>query len=317
MSKIVLCADDSVTMQTVAEMSLRASPFEYQGASSAEEALNKARTIKPVLILADAVMPGKTGYELCAEVKSDPGLASVPVLVVCGNSEAYDAARGSAVGADGHITKPWDSQALIKKLEEVLGAVGDSETPAPTKTPAPSVAASSPMSPAAMAASLPKGKDPRTATLMGMPAMSIAPLVAPKEPALRAAKVSGRAPTPTPTPVDTVPTAPAPAPLPPMDSAPVVAAAAEASPEARAPMIAGDVTRTPSAEPGGGRRVRPASIPAVAAKIAQEAGLDPAGPEMGALLKLSQAVVERIVWEIVPELAETIIREHIERLSAK
>lgn len=52
------------------------------------------------------------------------------------------------------------------------------------------------------------------------------------------------------------------------------------------------------------------------AAVAQEAGLDPAGPEMRALLALSVDVVERIVWEVVPELAELIIRENLADLAA-
>ncbi len=54
-----------------------------------------------------------------------------------------------------------------------------------------------------------------------------------------------------------------------------------------------------------------------ASAVAQEAGLDPNGPEMAALVKLSHEVVERVVWEVVPELAETIIRENLDRLASK
>ena len=58
------------------------------------------------------------------------------------------------------------------------------------------------------------------------------------------------------------------------------------------------------------------AIPAAAAAAAQEAGLTPGGPEMQALVKLSTEVIERIAWEIVPDLAEAIIRENLERLTA-
>jgi hypothetical protein len=61
-------------------------------------------------------------------------------------------------------------------------------------------------------------------------------------------------------------------------------------------------------------RVDAATLKA-AAGIAHEAGLDPDGPEMAALLKLSREVIERVVWEVVPELAETIIRENVDRLA--
>ncbi|MBT8492179.1 MAG: response regulator, partial [Deltaproteobacteria bacterium] len=92
-------------MQTVAEITFRASDFEYIGARSADEALKLAKEKKPAIILADAVMPGKTGYDLCQAAKSDPELASIPVVLLCGNSQAYDAAKGAEVGADAHMTK--------------------------------------------------------------------------------------------------------------------------------------------------------------------------------------------------------------------
>src|SRR5690349_17000436 len=123
MSKIVLCADDSLTMQTVAEITFRASPYGYVGARSADEALQKARDQKPSLVLADALMPGKTGYDLCQAIKADPAFADVPVVILCGNSQAYDSARGASAGADGHLTKPWDTQVLLDKIGELLDKV--------------------------------------------------------------------------------------------------------------------------------------------------------------------------------------------------
>jgi hypothetical protein len=55
----------------------------------------------------------------------------------------------------------------------------------------------------------------------------------------------------------------------------------------------------------------------MAAKLAEAAGIEPGSPELLALLKLSTEVVERIVWEVVPELAEQIIRENLQDLTAK
>src|SRR5262245_22879844 len=119
MSKVILCADDSVTMQTVADITFRATDYAYVGARSADEAVDKARSQRPVLVLADAVMPGKTGYDLCQALKSDPATADVPVVILCGNSAPYDAARGTQVGADGSLTKPWDTQVMLDKVTEI------------------------------------------------------------------------------------------------------------------------------------------------------------------------------------------------------
>ena len=55
----------------------------------------------------------------------------------------------------------------------------------------------------------------------------------------------------------------------------------------------------------------------MAARLAETSGLEPGSPELTALLKLSAEVVERVVWEVVPELAETIIRENLQELTSK
>ncbi len=79
-------------------------------------------------------------------------------------------------------------------------------------------------------------------------------------------------------------------------------------------MVKGVPTKRPVAPR---RVVAAARVPATAAEVAQEYGLDPSGPEMTALLKISQDVVERIVWEIVPELAEAIIKENLDKFASK
>ena len=83
---------------------------------------------------------------------------------------------------------------------------------------------------------------------------------------------------------------------------PVAAPAAAApAPVARAPLAANVAAATSAA----------------ASEVAREAGLDPNGPEMRALLALSKDVVERVVWEVVPDLAEQIIRENLDRLTGR
>lgn len=85
----------------------------------------------------------------------------------------------------------------------------------------------------------------------------------------------------------------------------------------RPPMLRGVPTKRPAVVPR--RPVQPVmqAVPASVAAAAAEAGLKPTGPEIQALMKLSREVVERIVWEVVPELAETIIKENLDKLTAK
>ena len=358
MSKTILCADDSITMQTVAEITFRATEYEYVGAHSADEALDKARANKPTLVLADAVMPDKDGYELCKAIKNDPALADVLVLVMCGKSQVFDEAKGAAAGADGYVVKPWDSQVMLDKVGELLekgaGATAAAPAPEPAKPEPTPVKPPAPVIP-----NLPAG---RSATIMGMPSIKmppkkmttpdVTPIKSPTVPAIRtplpkqAPTVSkmwdaveppadlGKAvepeprPAPKPAPIPAPKPAPIPAPKPtpvvaPRPVAPVAVKApadlpAPPSGMPRPPMIKGIPRKRPPIMPrssAGVAAVAAARVSDAAAAAAAEAGLDPA--EMAALVKLSRDVVERIVWEVVPELAETIIRENLDKLAAK
>lgn len=85
-------------------------------------------------------------------------------------------------------------------------------------------------------------------------------------------------------------------------------------PQRRPPSLSGlhvGAAAAPRREPLTARAPIAARTAEVASEVATAAGLDPNGPEMAAITALSREVVERVVWEVVPELAETIIREHL------
>ena len=77
----------------------------------------------------------------------------------------------------------------------------------------------------------------------------------------------------------------------------------------RSPMISGSATKRSA--------LVERTLAKMAARLAETAGLEPGSPELLALLKLSSEVVERIVWEVVPDLAEQIIRENLQELTAR
>src|SRR5688572_28062077 len=111
-------------MQQVADITFRGTEFQYVGARSVDEALSKAKAQKPAVVLADSAMPGKTGYDLCLALKSDGATADVPVVILVGNSAPYDAAKGTQVGADANLPKPWDTQTMLEKVQEIVGKGG-------------------------------------------------------------------------------------------------------------------------------------------------------------------------------------------------
>ncbi|MDQ3367901.1 MAG: response regulator, partial [Myxococcota bacterium] len=107
-------------MQQVADITFRGTEFTYVGARNYDEGLQKARSQPPAVILADAHMPGKNGYDLCLALKSEASLANVPVVILIGNAAPFDTAKGAQVGADANLPKPWDTQTMLEKVTEVV-----------------------------------------------------------------------------------------------------------------------------------------------------------------------------------------------------
>lgn len=124
----ILVADDSATMQKVVELALSRVGVELVQARSAEEAMRKVRDVKPDLMLIDHSMPDRSGQDLCATFRKDPRLKGVPIILMAGASSPVDAAAVQRVGASDVVTKPFDSQTLIGKVKQfLLGAAPQDE----------------------------------------------------------------------------------------------------------------------------------------------------------------------------------------------
>lgn len=120
MPKRLLLADDSLTIQKVVGISFANEDVEITTVDNGDDALAKLREIRPDVVLADVVMPGKNGYDVCSAIKSDPEFARVPVLLLTGTFEAFDEERARRARADGHITKPFEAQTLVDEVNRLL-----------------------------------------------------------------------------------------------------------------------------------------------------------------------------------------------------
>ena len=125
MPNTLLLADDSVTIQKVVGITFANEDIELVTVDNGEEALARCREIRPSLVLADVTMPGLSGYELCREIKQDPALNQIPVLLLAGTFETFNEDLATSVGADGQVTKPFEAQVLIDRVNDLL-----SRTPA-------------------------------------------------------------------------------------------------------------------------------------------------------------------------------------------
>jgi len=136
MPKTLLLADDSVTIQKVVGISFANEDVRIVTVDNGDDAVARAKEIRPDIVLADVVMPGKSGYDVCAALKGDPALSHIPVLLLTGTFETFDEDRAARVGADGHITKPFEAQALVELVNARLSARAPSRAVPATAAPA-------------------------------------------------------------------------------------------------------------------------------------------------------------------------------------
>jgi CheY-like chemotaxis protein len=118
--KKILLADDSITIQKVISITFASEDYDLIIVGDGDSAVAKAKEVRPDLIMADVGMPGKNGYEACEAVKNDPGLATIPVMLLAGTFEPLNEEEASRVRADDHIVKPFESEALIQKVKNLL-----------------------------------------------------------------------------------------------------------------------------------------------------------------------------------------------------
>jgi CheY-like chemotaxis protein len=124
MPKKILLADDSLTIQKVVELTFSDSDYDLVCVGNGLRALEKVREDRPDLILADVVMPEKNGYEVCEAIKGDPATSRMPVILLTGTFEPFDRQRAERIGADAIVSKPFDSQQLLRQVEALLARAG-------------------------------------------------------------------------------------------------------------------------------------------------------------------------------------------------
>jgi CheY-like chemotaxis protein len=313
MSIKILLADDSITIQKVIGIIFGGAEYALTVVDNGKAALDKALETTPDILLIDALMPGMSGYEVCERIRAIPELSAKPILLLTGSFEPFDETKARQCGADDFIAKPFESQQIIGKVTELCerSALRSFEATAA----------------------------PHQETM-------VPPLEAPQESVLPANNIWDAFTTPTEPPPETVvpPLAdqgqnlfapqeaePVPSPWVPIDeqnfqfeeetAANVVTATYGESSR----MDEFSFANTSFAEPPipVAEPVVPTEIPAVSAAAPAPADTQQPPPLAAtvteeqlraAIASVSRDVIERIVWEVVPDLAETMIREAIQRI---
>lgn len=113
MSSVILLADDSPTIQKVLRLALSDSPYDLHVVDNGIDALRKVEEVRPNIVLADVLLPGKDGYRLCEEIKVK---FNIPVILLYGAFESIDENRLKQIGAEGSLKKPFATQELFKLI---------------------------------------------------------------------------------------------------------------------------------------------------------------------------------------------------------
>ena len=293
MPKQILLVEDSVTMQKVVQIAFAKEDYQIIAVSSADEALARLREARPDVLVIDAGLTGKNGYDLTAAARAEANGKDVPVLLLTSNFNPYDEARGQRSGVNANLVKPFDTQSVIDKVNAILKG-GATQATAPTPTPV--VKPQTPVQP-----------------VVSTPAPVVQPAA---QPAAQLGHASLRPPAPTPTPVAK-----------PKESAAVQAVSAPVVPPAqtvRPEPSASEGARMPepiraasSSAQGAGipsqvpQMPRPSLIPRAAVPAPVLTALEKIaarGAEYEAVARLSAETIAQIAWEVVPELAEIILR---------
>ena len=119
-SPLVLVVDDEATTRVLARAALVSSGCEVQEADSGSSALERASATRPDLVLLDLVMPGMDGFAVCAGLRRDPNLASMPILVLTAMDDSDTINRAFEVGATDFIGKPVNPTLLVQRVRFAL-----------------------------------------------------------------------------------------------------------------------------------------------------------------------------------------------------
>ena len=131
----VLIVDDSMTIRRTAETLLRREGYEVVTAEDGFEALSRIVDDRPDIIFLDIMMPRLDGYQTCAVIKNNTEFRSTPVIMLSSKDSIFDRARGSLVGSEQYVTKPFTREELLDAIQQHApngcAAAGGSSNSAP------------------------------------------------------------------------------------------------------------------------------------------------------------------------------------------
>ena len=131
MTVAILIADDEPNILMSLEYLMKREGYTVHLARDGQEALELLRRERPRLVLLDVMMPRKTGFEVCQEIRQDDAIRDTLVLMLTAKGRETDIVKGLALGADAYMTKPFSTRELVQKVQDLLAGGGRARDAAP------------------------------------------------------------------------------------------------------------------------------------------------------------------------------------------
>ncbi|HPF85694.1 MAG TPA: response regulator transcription factor [Aminivibrio sp.] len=123
----ILIVEDEEAIVEVVSRTLRRHGYETASAANGDDALEKAFSLRPDLVILDLMLPKMDGWEVCRRLKADRQTASVPVLMLTARREERDVVEGLEIGADDYMKKPFSLAELAARVKALLRRAGSGE----------------------------------------------------------------------------------------------------------------------------------------------------------------------------------------------
>lgn len=119
--KKILIADDEPNIVVSLEFLMEQKGYAVQTVGNGPDALQAMSAFVPDLILLDVMMPRMSGYEVCQRIRANPDWQGVKIVMLSAKGREVEISKGLAVGADAYVTKPFSTQDLVARVEDLLG----------------------------------------------------------------------------------------------------------------------------------------------------------------------------------------------------
>lgn len=119
MTTRVLIAEDEPHIVESLSFVLRRSGYEVSSVLDGEEAMQRIRSERPDMVILDVMLPKLNGFEVLKQVKSDPLLQSIPVIILTAKGQAHDRRMAEEIGVDGFMTKPFSNRDIVDEVRRL------------------------------------------------------------------------------------------------------------------------------------------------------------------------------------------------------